>query len=61
MKLNDELKALLNAQVNMEIEAAYQYKAMSAYFEGRELEGFAKWMLKYKKNWDILKNSMIIF
>ena len=31
MKLNDELKALLNAQVNMEIEAAYQYKAMSAY------------------------------
>ena len=44
MKLNNELKELLNAQVNMEIEAAYQYKAMSAYFEGRQLEGFAKWM-----------------
>ena len=44
MKLNNELEALLNAQVNMEIEAAHQYKAMAAYFEGRELEGFAKWM-----------------
>ena len=36
MKLNNELEALLNAQVNMEIEAAHQYKAMAAYFEGRE-------------------------
>lgn len=44
MKLGNELLTALNAQVNMELGAAYQYQAMAAYFEARGLEGFAKWM-----------------
>lgn len=44
MKLTKELEAVLNAQINMELGAAHQYQAMSAYFEDRGLEGLAKWM-----------------
>lgn len=44
MKLGNELLKALNAQVNMELGAAYQYQAMAAYFEERGLEGFAAWM-----------------
>ena len=41
MKLTEKM---LNAQVNMELGAAYQYQAMAAHFETLGLEGFAKWM-----------------
>lgn len=44
MKLSKKLETALNKQVNMELAAAYQYQAMAAYFEGRGLEGLAKWM-----------------
>lgn len=47
MKLSKELEAVLNAQVNMELGAAHQYQAMSAYFESRGLEGLAKWMAEH--------------
>ena len=35
MKLNKELEALLNNQINMELAASYQYQAMAAYFDER--------------------------
>lgn len=34
----------LNDQVNAELYSAYLYLSMSAYFEDRNLKGFAKWM-----------------
>ncbi|MCH7493836.1 ferritin [bacterium] len=34
----------ISAQVGMEFEAAYGYLAMSAWLEGENLPGFAKWM-----------------
>lgn len=47
MKLTKELETVLNAQINMELGAAHQYQAMSAYFENRGLEGLAKWMANH--------------
>ena len=44
MKLTKKTEKMLNAQVNMELGAAYQYQAMAAHFESLGLEGFAKWM-----------------
>ena len=44
MKLTKKTEKMLNAQVNMELGAAYQYQAMAAHFETLGLEGFAKWM-----------------
>ena len=31
-------------QIHQEFVAAYNYLGMSVYFEGRSLDGFAKWM-----------------
>lgn len=44
MKLTKKTEKMLNAQVNMELGAAYQYQTMAAHFETLGLEGFAKWM-----------------
>lgn len=49
MKLTKKTEKMLNAQVNMELGAAYQYQAMAAHFETLGLEGFAKWMDKQAK------------
>jgi ferritin len=42
--LSEELLKALNDQINAELGSAYQYLAMSAYFESVNLEGSAKWM-----------------
>ena len=34
----------LNKQINAEFWSAYLYLSMTAYFEGKNLPGFAKWM-----------------
>jgi ferritin len=42
--LSDKLLTLLNDQVNHEHYSSYLYLAMSAYFEAKNLGGFAHWM-----------------
>ena len=42
--LNKKLEKALNEQLNMELQSAYIYQSMSAYFEGANFKGFAKWM-----------------
>lgn len=42
--LSEAMQAALNAQINAEFFASYQYLAMAAYFESEKLLGFANWM-----------------
>ncbi|HPC15977.1 MAG TPA: ferritin [Candidatus Hydrogenedentes bacterium] len=42
--LSDKMLKALNDQITKEFHSAYLYMAMSAYFEGENLPGFAKWM-----------------
>ena len=39
-----EVLDLLNEQMNFEFESAYIYKAMSAFTDDLDLEGFTKWL-----------------
>ena len=41
---SDKMQQALNQQVNVELQSAYQYLAMSAFFESTDLKGFAHWM-----------------
>jgi ferritin len=48
--LSKKIHAALNDQIAMEFNSAYVYLAMSAYFEGENLSGFAHWMrLQYQE------------
>jgi len=42
--LSEKLLTLLNDQINHEHYSSYLYLAMSAYFEAKNLGGFAHWM-----------------
>lgn len=42
--LNPKMEKALNEQVNAEMFSAYLYLSMSAYFESKNLAGFANWM-----------------
>lgn len=42
--IHKELQKALNAQINQELNAAYNYLAIAAYFDEDNLDGFAKWM-----------------
>ncbi len=42
--LNQRLENELNKQINAEIWSAYLYLSMSAFFESKNLTGFANWM-----------------
>lgn len=42
--MNDPVREAVNRQLNHEMGSAYLYLSMSAYFESRDLEGFAQWM-----------------
>ena len=42
--LNKRIEEELNKQINAEIWSAYLYLSMSAYFEDKNLPGFANWM-----------------
>lgn len=43
MKLNQKVADALNAQINSELQASYTYLAMAAYFDAKDLPGFATW------------------
>ena len=42
--IHDDLQAALNAQINQELTASYNYLGMSTYFDDQNLDGFASWM-----------------
>jgi len=42
--IKHELVKAINNQINVELSASYTYLAMSAYFESKNLTGFARWM-----------------
>jgi ferritin len=42
--LHDEMQSALNDQINAELYSAYIYLSMAAFFEARDLKGFASWM-----------------
>jgi len=42
--LSDKMTKELNKQIIAEFWSAYLYLSMTAYFEGKNLPGFAKWM-----------------
>lgn len=42
--LNEKIEKALNEQINAEMFSAYLYLAMVAYFQDKNLNGFAHWM-----------------
>lgn len=42
--LNKKVEAAINTQINREIYSSYLYLSMSAYFEAKNLKGFANWL-----------------
>lgn len=44
--IGKKMEKALNDQVNAELHSAYIYLAMAAYFESKNLKGFANWMHK---------------
>lgn len=42
--LNKKMEVALNTQLNYEFYSSYLYLSMSAYFENKNLSGFANWM-----------------
>jgi ferritin len=42
--ISEKMQDAINEQIQAEFYSAYMYLAMSAYFEARNLPGFAKWL-----------------
>jgi ferritin len=42
--ISKKMEKMINEQINHEMYSAYLYLSMSAYFEGKNLPGFANWM-----------------
>lgn len=42
--INKAMQDAMNEQINKELYSSYLYLSMAAYFEGRNLPGFAHWM-----------------
>lgn len=42
--INESMQKAINEQINKELYSAYLYLSMSAFFETRNLPGFAHWM-----------------
>jgi ferritin len=42
--ISKKIQTALNDQIRMEIDSAYSYLSMAAYFEAENLSGFAHWM-----------------
>lgn len=41
--INERVRKVINEQINKELFSSYLYLSMSAYFENRNLKGFANW------------------
>ena len=49
MKISQKLIDAINTQINKELYSSYLYLSMAAYFENKNLSGFAKWMFVQAK------------
>ena len=50
--LNKKMEQAFNAQINAEMYSAYLYLSMAAYFENKNLPGFANWMrIQFQEEW----------
>ncbi len=50
--LSSKIEKAFNEQINAEMYSAYLYLSMAAYFEGKNLPGFANWMhVQFKEEW----------
>jgi len=47
--MNKKIESAFNGQLNEELESAYLYLSMSAYFDSLNLGGFARWMREQAK------------
>lgn len=57
--ISERMVEALNKQINAEIYSAYLYLSMAAFFESKNLKGFANWM---KVQWqEELSHAMKIF
>ncbi len=56
--LSETMQTALNEQINAEIYSAYLYLSMSAYFEAKNLAGFARWMRR-QSNEEVLHGLKI--
>ena len=45
MSINEKLQQAVNDQIEAELQSAYQYLALSAWFTQHNLPGFAHWMM----------------
>ena len=54
--IDAKIEAALNDQINHEIRSSYNYLAMAAYFDQRDLIGFAGWM--YAQREEELQHAM---
>jgi ferritin len=59
MMIKKSVRDALNEQVNMEFHAGYLYLSMGAWFEKKNLKGFAAWMKKQAQ--EELGHGMKIF
>jgi ferritin len=58
-RISEKIQELLNKQINSELYSAYLYLSMAAYFESRNLRGFASWMVQQAK--EELEHAMKIY
>lgn len=50
--LTSKMQKALNEHINAEMYSAYLYLSMSAYFQDRNLPGFANWMqIQFQEEW----------
>jgi ferritin len=49
LMLAANLHEALNKQINVEFGSAYLYLSMAAYFDGKSLDGFSRWMKEQAK------------
>jgi len=57
--LSDKVQAALNEQIKHELESAYVYLSMAAYFEAENHPGFAHWMKRQRE--EELAHAMRLF
>jgi len=49
MAISRKIESAINKQINHELMAAYNYLAISAWFEQQNLAGFAKWFMSQRQ------------
>jgi len=49
MKISQKLIDAINEQINKELYSSYLYLSMAAYFDNKNLKGFANWMFLQSK------------